>query len=175
MSASVGSAATMAAMLTLAACAPGARTAPIAAAPEAAAETITVAVGPCFGFCPVYVASVAPDGQVRFTGERHTAVLGERTRNIGVTAYGALARDLAIFRPATGTEASVECTAAVSDTSSYTVTWVDTTGRRSATTVQSGCPGGPGHTLVMILRDLPVRLGIADWARQTTRPGASRG
>jgi hypothetical protein len=69
----------------------------------------------------------------------------------------------------------VECTAAVSDTSPFTVTWTDAAGHKTSATVQSGCPGGPGQALVALLRSAPERLGIADWAKQTTRPGASRG
>jgi hypothetical protein len=71
----------LAAMLVLAACAtgPGLGNGSTVAA-SAPGETITVALGPCFGFCPVYETSIAPDGGVRFDGQRHTAVLGERTR-----------------------------------------------------------------------------------------------
>jgi hypothetical protein len=140
-----------------------------------ARETITVAVGPCFGFCPVYEAAVAPDGVVRFTGERHTAALGERTGSIGSLAAADFARDLAPFRPASGTEAEIDCTDTVSDASSYTVTWTNTDGRKTFAKVQGGCLGGPGQSLVILLRDLPTRLSIAEWAKQTTRPGASRG
>lgn len=157
-------------ILSLAACAttPG-------NGPAATGETITVSVGPCFGFCPVFEASLMPDGAVHFVGRRHTAVLGEKSRSAGVGAYRALARDLAPFRPADGTEARVECIAAVSDTSDYTVTWTATAGRKTTATVQSGCPGGPGQALVKLLREVETRLGIADWAKQETRPGMPRG
>jgi hypothetical protein len=159
---------------TLAGCATTLGPAPVAATPQAT-ETITVAVGPCFGFCPVYSTTVTPEGVLRFDGQRHTAVLGKRTRSVGVAGYRELAQSLAAFRPATGTEAVVDCEAAVSDTSPFTVTWTDAAGRKTTATVQSGCPGGPGRTLVGILRALPDRLGTTDWAKQTTRPGASRG
>jgi hypothetical protein len=147
---------------------------PVASSP-APSETITVSVGPCFGFCPVYTASVASDGIVRFVGQRHTAVLGERTKDAGAKAYRELVRDLAAFQPATGTEAAIECTAAMSDTSDYTVTWTGADGRKTVATVPSGCPGGPGSSLVRTLRDVPTRLGIGEWTKQTTRPGESRG
>lgn len=162
------------ATMTLAACAttPG----PDAlAATRQNAETITVAVGPCFGFCPVYSTAIAPDGVVRFDGQRHTAVLGVRTRSVGVADYRALVRELEAFRPASGTEAVVDCTAAVSDTSAFTVTWTGAAGDKTTATVQSGCPGGPGRALVELLRSLPDRLGTGEWAKQTTRPGTSRG
>ncbi len=160
------------AAFTVAACVGNVRPASEAFRPS---ETISVAVGPCFGFCPVYSVTVSPKGVVRFEGRRHTAVLGERTRNIGEVGYRKLASDLAGFRPVSGSDAVVECTAAVSDTSAYTVTWADAPGHRTTATVQSGCPGGAGHALAELLRGLPDRLGIADLAKQTTRPGVSRG
>jgi hypothetical protein len=167
----VGAVALVAAV-TLAACAGSHRPPSEAFRPS---ETITVAVGPCFGFCPVYSVNISPKGLVRFEGQRHTAVLGERTHIIGEADYRKLAGDLAGFRPASGSDAVVDCTAAVSDTSAYTVTWADAANHRTTTTVQSGCPGGAGHALAELLRNLPVRLGIEDLARQTTRPGVSRG
>ena len=139
------------------------------------AGTITVSVGPCFGFCPVYEASIAPGGTVRFTGRRHTAVLRSRSIRADTMPFRRLERDLAPFRPAAGTDVEVECTAAVSDTSSYTVVWTEASGTRTSATVQAGCPGGAGHTLGEILRDVPTRLGIVEWSRQMMRPGASRG
>lgn len=142
---------------------------------SASAETVSVSVGPCFGFCPVYDVRIAPDGSVVFTGDRHTSVLGERRRSAGASTYSSVVRDLAPFRPATGTEVAVACEAAISDTSSYTVTWTDAAGRRTVATHRSGCTGGPGHQLDAVLRGLPERLGVVDWARQVTRPGASRG
>jgi hypothetical protein len=162
------------ATMTLAACA----TAPRPSAGTATLplpEMITVAVGPCFGFCPVYSTTITPDGVVRFDGQRHTAVLGVRMRSVGVVAYRALARELTAFRPVSGTEAVVDCTAAVSDTSPFTVTWIEAAGHKTMATVQSGCPGGPGQALGELLRGLPDRLGTGEWAKQTTRPGTSRG
>ncbi len=138
-------------------------------------RSVSVSVGPCFGFCPVYDLAMDADGTVRFHGVRHTAVSGERSRRAGPDAFRSLATDLARFRPADGTEGRVECDAAVSDTSSYTIDWSGPEGRHAVATLQSGCPAGPGKELDAILRDLPRRLGVADWAAQTTRPGESRG
>jgi hypothetical protein len=136
---------------------------------------ITVSVGPCFGFCPVYDVTVSEQGDVHFSGKRHTAFVGDRDRTAGATVYGALARDLARFRPADGSTAQVECTAAISDTSSYTITWTAADGRKTVATHQRGCIGGPGRALDDVLAKLPEDLGIADLAKQTTRPGLSRG
>ncbi|MGF7146763.1 streptogramin lyase [Sphingomonas zeicaulis] len=141
----------------------------------AAGETIAVSVGPCFGFCPVYQVSIAPDGAVTFTGERHTEVIGERKATAGAATYEAVAHDLAPFRPADGTTARVDCEAAITDTSTYTITWTDASGRQTVATHQSRCSGGPGKALDAVLGRLPEQLGIAGWAKQVTRPGVSRG
>jgi hypothetical protein len=144
-------------------------------ASDASVAAITVSVGPCFGFCPVYDVTVSEKGDVHFSGKRHTAFVGDRDRTGGAAVYGALARDLATFRPADGTTAQVECTAAISDTSSYTIIWTAADGRMTVATHQRGCIGGPGKALDGVLAKLPGDLGIADWAKQTTRPGLSRG
>ncbi len=94
---------------------------------------------------------------------------------VSASSYSALARDLAKFRPTSGIEATADCIAAVSDTSPLTVAWVDRVGRRTTVTVQSGCSGGPGYKLVQVLRTVPRRLGVAEWSRQMTRAGATRG
>jgi hypothetical protein len=139
------------------------------------ADTISVSVGACFGFCPVYKVSVSPDGTLRFEGERHTATLGVRERRAGPQAYRRLTADLAPFRPAHGATAEVPCDAQVTDTSTYVVTWTAPDGSITTAQHQGHCPSGPGQALDAVLRDLPQRLGITDWARQTSRPGASRG
>jgi hypothetical protein len=162
------------ALVALGACA-SVQTPPGAPPAPPSAETIAVSVGPCFGFCPVYTVSVTPNGGVRFTGERHTAVLGERERVVSPALYRSLAADLAAFRPASGTTAQVPCDAQISDTSSYTVTWTNPTGSTTTAQHQGHCPSGTGQALDALLRDLPERLGIAAWAKQTSRPGASRG
>ncbi|MBC3941161.1 DUF6438 domain-containing protein [Sphingomonas albertensis] len=144
---------------------------PLAGSPE----TIAVSVGPCFGFCPVYDVVLSPNGDVHFSGKRHTAEVGDRDRRSSPEVYRAVANDFAAFRPADGTTARVPCTAAISDTSSYTITWTTADGRRTVATHQRGCSDGPGHELDNILATLPKRLGIVAWAQQTTRPGLSRG
>lgn len=161
--------------LPLAACATTPERTPAAAHDPGSAETITLAVGPCFGFCPVYAVSVSPAGEVVFNGERHTAVLGERRRSVGEATYRTVARDLGSYRPPSGSRGEVDCSAAVSDTSSLTLTWTDAAGRETVATVSTGCPGGRGRGLAEVLGTLPDRLGVAPWAKQKTREGASRG
>jgi hypothetical protein len=138
-------------------------------------EAVTVSVGPCFGFCPVYEVAIRSDGTIAFTGERHTAVLGDRTRHATREIYRSLITDLGRFRPADGETARIACAAAISDTSTYTITWSDAAGVKTTAVLASRCPSGPGHKLDAILGSLPQRLGIAAWTKQTTRPGASRG
>lgn len=138
-------------------------------------EAITLSVGPCFGFCPVYDLTVDAAGEVVFQGSRHTAVLGERRRRVSPETYAALAADLARFKPTAEASSPVECTAAVSDTSSYTVTWSEAEDRKVVAESRSGCPGGPAHDLNRVLQALPDRVGVAGWAKQTTRPGEGRG
>lgn len=138
-------------------------------------EAVTVSVGPCFGFCPVYEVAIRSDGTIAFKGERHTAVLGDRTRLAPRDIYQSLTADLGRFRPADGETVKIACAAAISDTSTYTITWSNGAGVKTTAVLASRCPAGPGHELDAILGSLPQRLGISAWTKQTTRPGASRG
>lgn len=87
----------------------------------ASAETIAISVGPCFGFCPVYKISVAPGGTIQFNGERHTAVLGGKTREAGSARYAEVARALAPYRPQRGTKVETTCDARISDQQHYQI------------------------------------------------------
>lgn len=136
---------------------------------------VTISVGPCFGFCPVYEVTIRPDGTIDYVGQRHTMVLGDRRGRVGAATYRELMTDLSAFRPATGSTAQIECAVAVSDTPSYTITWSEPSGRKTIATHQGGCSGGAGQRLDAVLEKLPDRLGIAEWMRQVTRPGVSRG
>ena len=174
MSTSVKFALAGAAMVAVGACA--------AVAPGGAPSTsvsvpasIAISVGPCFGFCPVYDAKIAADGTVSFTGTRHTAVLGARERKATSQAYRDIEAGLAPFRPTSGGTAKVLCASEISDMASYTITWIDSAGRKAVATHRGGCREGKGHDLDVVLRGLPQRLGIEAWMKQTTRPGVSRG
>jgi hypothetical protein len=145
------------------------------AAGTRAPSSIAISVGPCFGFCPVYDVKIAADGAVSFTGTRHTAVLGTRERQAKPQAYRAIASDLAPFRPAGGGMAAIQCAVEVSDMPTYTITWIDSAGQKAVATHRGGCREGKGQSLDAVLRELPQRLGIGEWMKQTTRPGVSRG
>jgi hypothetical protein len=160
-------------LLSLGACA--ATSTPPETGSQPAAETIAVSVGPCFGFCPVYTVAVTPAGTVTFNGERHTAELGEKTRQASPADYRALATALAAYRPATGTTGETSCDTRISDQSHTRITW--TAPDKTVTTLDhdKGCRSASNEQLNALLQDLPTRLGIEPWARQQTRPGVSRG
>jgi hypothetical protein len=142
---------------------------------QAARETIAVSVGPCFGFCPVYSLALSSDGTVVFDGARHTAVLGERRTRVGEAVYRAVAADLARYRAPAGGERVIDCTMTVSDQAGFVMTWTDARGRLAKTRYPGGCREGDGQAFEVLIRGLPLRLGIADWAQQKTYPGATRG
>lgn len=144
-------------LLGLAACA----TAPTGEAPGG--ETIRLSVGPCFGFCPVYSVQVAPDGAVRFEGERHTTVQGLKEKTVSPGAYQAVARSLASWRPATGTSAETECEQRASDLPSYTVVWTSPAGAATTLRHDGGCMSPRNAQLKAVLQDIPAKLGIKPW------------
>lgn len=138
-------------------------------------ETIAWTVGPCFGFCPVYKVEVDAAGTVAFDGERHTAVLGRKVRVGGPDAYREIESALATYRPATGATIQTSCDQQISDSSNYVVTWSRPDGTVTTLRHDKGCRSERNDALNAALQSLPQRLGIQDWAAQTTRPGVSRG
>lgn len=127
--------------------------------PRPAAETIAVSVGPCFGFCPVYKMWVAPGGAVAFDGERHTAVLGARSRDAGAAAYEGVAAALRPYRPNTGAAAETKCEQRISDQQTYEIRW---SGPAGTTTLShdKGCRSPSNDRLNAVLASIPGRLGI---------------
>lgn len=143
--------------------------------PQAASETISYSVGPCFGFCPVYTVSVTPDGHVTFDGERHTATLGGQEKDGGVQAYRTISKALGAYRPATGTTADTECESRMSDQQHYRIVWKAADGTETVLQHDRGCRSAKNDQLNKTMEALPDKLGIAEWAKQTTRPGVGRG
>lgn len=143
--------------------------------PPVGAETIRYSVGPCFGFCPVYTVAVTPDGHVAFDGERHTATLGKQEKDGGAQAYRTMSKALAAYRPATGTTADTECESRMSDQQHYRIVWTAADGTETVLQHDRGCRSTQNDQLNKTLEALPSKLGIADWAKQTTRPGVGRG
>lgn len=140
-----------------------------------AMATIAISVGPCFGFCPVYSVTVASDGTTTFEGERHTALLGRKQRDGGEVAYQRMFEALAPYRPANGAEAQTSCDQRISDQAHYTITWTSPDGIVTKLDHDKGCRSAANEALNAALQALPKQLGIEPWARQMTRPGASRG
>jgi hypothetical protein len=138
-------------------------------------ETIAWSVGPCFGFCPVYTVTVSPSGTVTFDGERHTAMLGKHSREGGAQAYAATAAALATYRPASGTTAQTTCEQRMSDQSTMRITWTAPGGAVTTLEHDRGCRSPRNDGLNAALQALPAQLKIDAWAKQTTRPGVSRG
>jgi hypothetical protein len=67
-------------------------------------------VGPCYGTCPVYSVAVEADGTTHYTGERHTAVAGERTQAGDAATFRSLQQRLATMQPEMGTtQQSLDC------------------------------------------------------------------
>jgi hypothetical protein len=126
-------------------------------------ETIRLAVGPCFGFCPVYSLSVAPDGAVRFEGERHTTVVGVKEKTVSPQAYQAVARSLAEWRPASGTSAQTECERRASDLPTYTVVWTSDAGEMTTLHHDGGCMSAANSRLKTALQAIPGQLGVEPW------------
>jgi hypothetical protein len=92
----------------------------------AASKRIVYESGPCFGACPVFKIELFGNNSGRFTGIRHTAVIGEATFPVTPAQYAAFAGALAPYRPkgerriAPG---SPECGRAATDMPSTEVRW----------------------------------------------------
>lgn len=138
-------------------------------------ESVGYSVGPCFGFCPVYSVTVTPDGHVAFNGERHTALLGAKETHAGAGGYRAAVKALAAYRPATGATEHTTCEAQASDQQHYRIVWTDEDGTQTVLMHDRGCRSARNEALNAVMERMPKTLGIADWAKQTTRPGAGRG
>lgn len=143
--------------------------------PPVGGETVSYSVGPCFGFCPVYTVSVTPDGHVAFDGERHTATLGKQDHDGGAHTYRTISNTLAAYRPATGTTADTECESRMSDQQHYRIVWTAVDGTETVLQHDKGCRSAKNDQLNKTMENLPAKLGIADWTKQTTRPGVGRG
>jgi hypothetical protein len=137
-------------------------------------ERIKVDVGPCFGFCPVYVAIFEADGTVRFEGVRHTAELGVKAGQVSPEVMEAIASDLQSYRPAVPGQPE-ECETQVSDQQKVKVTWTGGLDGGWTREHDRGCMSPERDALEGALGRAMERSGVAAWARQVTRPGASRG
>lgn len=118
---------------------------------SAALTRIDYETGPCFGTCPVYSLSIAPDGSGRFSGKRFTAVTGERTFTATPAQFAAFEAALAPHRPASGSRrfshGEPGCTNAPTDMPSVSVKWSATSGDAQTLYYYFGCDGeNPGKS-----------------------------
>ena len=141
-----------------------------AATPDTSVSAVDSAVvslerGPCFGTCPVYRVTIAGSGQVRFTGIRHTAQMGEATAEIPREQVEGLVSELRdggyfdfadAYEPGTDT-----CGSAATDLPSAT-TSVVLEGRRKEVRHYYGCSAAP-QELVRLERRIDEVAGTAHW------------
>lgn len=140
-----------------------------------AREEIRISRGACFGFCPVYSLSVTPGGRLDFTGERHTAVIGPRSRSVGAGGYEALRKAFASWRPKTGTAQDFVCEAPATDMSHITIEWISASGHRTALNYNMGCRSPRGMKIARTVEEQLKVLQVEAWAAQKTWPGDTRG
>ncbi|MDN7131131.1 DUF6438 domain-containing protein [Halomonas sp. MC140] len=137
-----------------------------ASSPDALAE-IRYQVGPCYGTCPVYSVAVEADGTTRFTGERHTAIEGERTQGGDSAMFNALQKRLAPWQPDMGaTQQTLDCELRATDLPQYTVTWINDEGEQAVLEHDTGCHSDSGRELTNTLRSLNKELNIEQWVQQ---------
>lgn len=133
---------------------------------RARGEAITIARGPCFGFCPVYKVSASPGGSVEYEGVRHTAVLGTRSRTVGRDAYRTVNRALRDLRPPTGASREYRCSQTPTDTSIMTIEWLSVGGQRTVLQYRMGCASPEGVRIERLIDQQLDTLGVSDWAKR---------
>ena len=132
-----------------------------------AVTDIRYQLGPCHGMCPVYSVDISEDGTTRFTGERFTAVAGERVRINDPERFTLVERRLAPWQPAMGTTtATPDCGPRATDLPHYPVTWTNRDGERATLEHDSGCHSADARELTQQLRALPQALGIEPWVER---------
>lgn len=135
-------------------------------------ESITLETGACLGTCPVYQVTVSADGTGVFTGERYTAVQGERRFRITRAQYRAFAAHLAPIRPRAGSvnyADEAHCGGERTDMPSRSLVWQDGR-RRQALAFYYGCTNPRLRPIAVRLSAAPGLLPIADFIG----PGPSR-
>ncbi len=135
-------------------------------------ETIRYETAPCFGTCPVYAVTIAPDGKGTFEGKRFTAVTGIKEFQATPAAYRAFAAKLAPYRPKEA-EALYQMGTPlcggpmVSDMPSVDVVWSELSGGSQHLNLYYGC--GP-QEMRAALRSAPEALPIAAFIGDPRQP-----
>ena len=130
-------------------------------------ETIRYETAPCFGTCPVYAVTIAPDGKGTFEGKRFTAVTGIRTFQATPEAYRAFVGKLTPYRPTSNEmlyqPGTPNCGNAPTDMPSVDVMWTDLSGGRQHLNVYYGCgPEAMRDVLLAAPASLPISSFIGD-------------
>jgi hypothetical protein len=134
-------------------------------------ETIRYETAPCYGTCPVYAVTIAPDGKGTFEGKRFTAVTGIKEFRATPAAYDAFAAKLAPYRPKDA-EAVLQpgqpgCENAPTDMPSVDIVWSEASGGRQHLNVYYGCGS---QEMRAGLRAAPAALPIAAFIGDGRQP-----
>ncbi|RYY10369.1 MAG: hypothetical protein EON55_16500 [Alphaproteobacteria bacterium] len=134
-----------------------------AQSPHAQIRSLTYAMTPCHGFCPVYSVTIDANGAGVFTGVRNTAVVGERrftaTPRQVADFFGRLRPYLPVGeRRLTGPES---CKTYATDLPSADVTWSGDAGAGHLV-YDYGCDRDANRGLAEAVRGAPQALPIAD-------------
>jgi hypothetical protein len=161
--------AALAILLMSAACAPRNSAAPARDDPNEATAgsgaAITLERTPCFGGCPVYRVSVAPDGLVSYEGQADVRHLGAASKRIQPERVSALVAELErggyfSFAPRY-TPAEPACGRYATD-SPTAITSVRMGNRTHRIEHDYGCGAAPG-ALVVLERRIDEALGTSQW------------
>lgn len=134
-------------------------------------ETIRYETAPCYGTCPVYAVTIAPDGKGTFEGKRFTAVTGIKEFQVTPLAYRTFAAKLAPYRPKDA-ETVLQpgqpgCENAPTDMPSVDIVWSELSGGRQHLNVYYGCGS---QEMRAGLRSAPEALPIAAFIGDPWRP-----
>ena len=134
-------------------------------------ETIRYETAPCFGTCPVYAVTIAPDGKGTFEGKRFTAVTGVKEFRATPAAYRTFAAKLAPYRPKEA-ETVLQpgqpgCENAPTDMPSADIVWSELSGGRQHLNVYYGCGS---QEMRAGLRSAPEALPIAAFIGDPRQP-----
>lgn len=104
-------------------------------------ERITIRTAPCFGFCPVFEATVSADGAGSYAGETFVKTRGTRTFTASPAEFAALRDRLAPFRPAGDVAYGYDnCDGPLAtDLPGVTVTWHDADGEGTTLAWDMSC------------------------------------
>ena len=134
-------------------------------------ETIRYETAPCYGTCPVYAVTIAPDGKGMFEGKRFTAVTGIKEFQATPAAYRTFAAKLAPYRPKEA-ETVLQpgqpgCENAPTDMPSVDIVWSELSGGRQHLNVYYGCGS---QEMRAGLRSAPEALPIAAFIGDPRQP-----